>query len=275
MSGLLKRIATGLTLVAVFLTLLWVPALAWGFHGFVLLMAGIGLSEYVGLLEKRKIDSIRVPSLIAFVLMATFRGDTIAQMNGATLAMVIFGVFLLIISSSPSIPSLTGYVAGIVYVPWTALHVSILFEIPELGRGLVLAMVVAVALTDVGAYFVGKGIGRHKLAPVVSPNKTWEGAIGGFVVAGIGMAVLWQLIQTLEWQSFPTWSVVKYVVIGAVLSIASQIGDLAQSALKRDAGVKDSGSIFPGHGGVLDRFDGFLFAAPVLYYIVILMEHHA
>ena len=94
-------------------------------------------------------------------------------------------------------------------------------------------------------------------------------AVCGFVVAGIGMAVVWQLKQSLDWTTYPDWTLGKYVAIGALLSIASQVGDLTQSALKRDAGVKDSGNIFPGHGGVLDRCDGFLFAAPVFYYLLL------
>ena len=83
----------------------------------------------------------------------------------------------------------------------------------------------------------------HKLAPIVSPNKTWEGSIGGFVFTGIGMAVLWKLRESQEWYSYPDWSVLKYFLTGAVLSIASQVGDLTESAMKRDADVKDSGSI--------------------------------
>lgn len=272
MTGLLKRVVTALVLVGVFLTLLWIPALAIGFYGFVLLMAGIGLSEYVGLLKHKKIENLTNPLVLGFLIMAIASGRSVELLNASTLVAAIIGVFLLIIKSNASVASLCGLVIGFVYIPWTALHVNLLYDIPAAGPGLVTAMAVAVALTDVGAYFVGKSIGAHKLAPVVSPNKTWEGAIGGFVVAGLGMAVLHQLVHAFEWQSYPAWSIVEYIAVGAVLSIASQIGDLAQSALKRDAGVKDSGNIFPGHGGVLDRFDGFLFAAPVLYYTSIFME---
>lgn len=272
MTGLLKRIVTALILVGVFLTLLWVPALALGFYIFVVLMAAIGFHEYIGLLKHKNINNLEFPAAVGFVLLTALHDDTVLRLNAATLAVSILGAFILIVRSNASINSLLGLIIGFIYVPWTALHVYLLYEFPVAGRGLVLAMAVAVALTDVGAYFVGKSIGAHKLAPVVSPNKTWEGAIGGFVVAGIGMAVLYWLVQTLEWVSFPNWTVGEYIIVGAILSIASQIGDLTQSALKRDAGVKDSGNLFPGHGGVLDRFDGFLFAAPVLYYVTVLME---
>ncbi|MFP6583997.1 MAG: phosphatidate cytidylyltransferase [Candidatus Hydrogenedentota bacterium] len=268
MSGLGTRIATALILVSVFLSLLWIPILAPLFYAFVLVLAGVGLVEFVALVRHN--DSVNIKHLLifGFTIFCYQYDGTLAELNALTVAASILTVFLLIITSNATITSLLGTVGGFVYVMWTASHVNLLFGIPDVGRGLVMAMVVAVAVTDVGAYFVGKSIGAHKLAPVVSPNKTWEGAIGGFVVAGIGMAVLWQLRSSLEWTSYPDWSLWIYVGVGAVLSVAGQVGDLFQSALKRDAGVKDSGNIFPGHGGILDRCDGFLFAAPVLYYFV-------
>ena len=139
--------------------------------------------------------------------------------------------------------------------------------LPGEGPGIVTALFVSVILTDTAAYFGGRALGRHKLAPVVSPNKTWEGAVSGFVFAVLGMCVLYVLRDRYSWTALPEWSLFKYAIAGALLSVASQVGDLVESSLKRDAGVKDSGVFFPGHGGVLDRCDGFLFAAPVLYYI--------
>ncbi len=124
-----------------------------------------------------------------------------------------------------------------------------------------------VALADTGAYFTGKTIGRHKLAPLVSPNKTIEGAVGGIVWAILGMAVVFTLRGWFGWEVFPAWPLWRYVATGVLLAFFSQIGDLAESMLKRDAGIKDTGDIFPGHGGVLDRCDGFLIAAPLLYWL--------
>jgi phosphatidate cytidylyltransferase len=126
-----------------------------------------------------------------------------------------------------------------------------------------------VALTDTGAFFVGKAIGRHKLAPKASPGKTWEGAVGGFAASILGAITVYVVSNNYPALHFPEWDMWRYLYAGVVLSIASQIGDLAESVLKRDAGVKDSGNFFPGHGGVLDRCDGFLFAAPFLYYIAL------
>lgn len=126
---------------------------------------------------------------------------------------------------------------------------------------------VAVILTDCGGYFIGKYFGRHKMAPVISPKKTWEGAAAGLAASVAGLAAVFFLRPQFEEGLWPEWSLQRYILAGAVLSVASQLGDLTESSLKRDAGVKDSGTLFPGHGGVLDRCDGFLFAAPVLYYM--------
>ncbi len=111
---------------------------------------------------------------------------------------------------------------------------------------------------DIGAYYVGRNFGRHKLAPRVSPNKTWEGAVASVVTSVlIGGAYLWRFL--------PEVPVVAAIVVSAAANMAGQIGDLAESAMKRGAGVKDSGTILPGHGGFLDRVDSTLFTLPILY----------
>jgi len=116
-----------------------------------------------------------------------------------------------------------------------------------------------VMLTDTGAYYVGRSFGRRKLAPLISPGKTVEGAIGGFIFAVI-TGPLCRLVF------FPEINLLQSVLLGAAIGIVGQIGDLAESLLKRAAEVKDSGALLPGHGGMLDRIDSILFCAPVLYY---------
>jgi phosphatidate cytidylyltransferase len=117
---------------------------------------------------------------------------------------------------------------------------------------------------DTGAYYVGRRWGRRKLAPQVSPKKTWEGAIASAVTSSvIGAVALPHLI--------PNVSIVKALLLALAANVAGQIGDLAESAIKRGAGVKDSGTLLPGHGGLLDRVDSSTFAIPVLYAILILL----
>jgi len=112
-------------------------------------------------------------------------------------------------------------------------------------------------ITDTGAYFVGSRFGRRKLAPRLSPNKTVEGAIGGLIFA-TAMSIAWG-----SWIGLPWW---HCAILGPILGFLGQIGDLCESALKRDLGIKDFGGIMPGHGGILDRFDSLLFTAPIAYY---------
>lgn len=128
------------------------------------------------------------------------------------------------------------------------------------GVAFVLGAVVAVVGNDVGALAVGGWLGRHQLAPRISPNKTWEGAIGGAVV-GIVLSVL------ITGHVAP-WSAGKAAVLGLVVAVVAPIGDLCESLVKRDLGLKDMGSVLPGHGGVLDRFDAMLFVLPATYYLV-------
>ena len=130
------------------------------------------------------------------------------------------------------------------------------------GCSWLLFTLLVVFACDTGALAVGRLLGRHRMAPRVSPNKTWEGAAGG-LAASVGAALLVGLVFGL---SVPLW---QQAFIGAVAGVAAQVGDLFESALKRAANVKDSGSIMPGHGGILDRMDSILFALPAVFYMLL------
>lgn len=144
-----------------------------------------------------------------------------------------------------------------------------LSEIPMEGFLLVLLPVAVTALGDSAAYFVGRAMGRKRLAPRVSPGKTVEGSIGGLAGAMIAGFVLGLFMGDLE---NLVMSAPICAAIGLVLGIAGQLGDLSQSMLKREAGVKDSGRLLPGHGGFLDRFDSLLFTIPLAYGLVLLAQ---
>lgn len=270
-NGFLARLITALIMVSIFLALIWIESIQVGFFIAVTIVAGVGLSEYYNLIRAKGIAIHSKIGIVVGMLIAASGVLGSLQITNLLLVLGVIGVvFFQLIRGESTISTIFASVGGIFYVGWTAAHVNLMHGTELIGPGLVTVLIVAVALTDCGAYFVGKAIGKHKLAPVVSPNKTWEGSIGGFVFTGLGMAVLWKLREHQGWATYPDWSVAHYFVMGAVLSIASQVGDLTESALKRDAGVKDSGTLLPGHGGVLDRCDGFLFAAPILYYLVTL-----
>ena len=130
-----------------------------------------------------------------------------------------------------------------------------------LGRNwLLLALAVAFA-TDTGALFIGRSLGVHSLAPGISPNKTWEGSVGGLAFAIAASLVLGQILEL----GIPRW---QQGIIGAAVGVLGQCGDLAESKLKRIANAKDAGSIIPGHGGVLDRLDSVVVSIPTVYYLV-------
>jgi phosphatidate cytidylyltransferase len=131
----------------------------------------------------------------------------------------------------------------------------------HVGLVLVIALMAVISATDIGAYFTGKRIGRHKLAPAISPKKTWEGLMGGVTSAGV-VALLFSPYIHIPHSAFYA------IAMGVFIGVLAQIGDLFKSWVKRLAGVKDSGNLIPGHGGILDRLDGYMFTTPLLALIV-------
>jgi phosphatidate cytidylyltransferase len=147
---------------------------------------------------------------------------------------------------------------GVLYIGWFISYLVMLRV--DAGRNWLFLALLATFASDTAAYFVGKTIGKHKMAPAISPGKTWEGAIGG-VVGSIFVGYLFTLNTPLQ----VPLSAVSGIVLGLLVSVFSQLGDLAESMLKRGTGAKDSGTLMPGHGGILDRLDSILFAGVVVY----------
>jgi phosphatidate cytidylyltransferase len=149
-------------------------------------------------------------------------------------------------------------------VAWIALglgHLLLLRDIPEHGRLAVFTVLLAVFADDTAAYLVGRMLGRHKLAPSLSPGKTWEGFVAGTVAA---IAVAFFALYEQDFLTIP-----QSIALGAAIALAGAAGDLFESALKRDLQVKDSGQLLGGHGGMLDRIDSLLFASVAAFYVVI------
>ena len=157
---------------------------------------------------------------------------------------------------------------GILYIGWLGSFLIALRMMPE-GRGWLLTALPSVWLADSGAYFGGRWFGKAKMAPHLSPKKTWAGYIGGILtgtLSGVGLVTLWQVVGWLSPET-PLW---QGAVMGGVIAVISPIGDLLISLFKRTVGVKDTGRLLPGHGGILDRIDTWIWAAMIGYYLVLL-----
>ncbi len=161
--------------------------------------------------------------------------------------------------------AVSGTLMGTVWVAVGLGFLILIREVPEHGRLALFTVMLAVWAGDTFAYFGGRLLGRHKLAPSTSPGKTWEGLLFGTA------ATVFVAFVALYKQDFLT--IGESLVLGGVIAVAAPIGDLFESLLKRDAGVKDSGTLLGGHGGMLDRLDAFLFAAPAAYYCLAAFGH--
>lgn len=243
-SDLAVRTLSGVALIALALGALWLGGV-W-FWLLTSLAAMLMLAEWGDLVQSDPKHK-RLALFAACVPLAIMAPQPLAAGPGFLAIGLIFGAafFTTIVTNKPRL----GF--GIAYVAFPALALVFLREQPA---GLLLALwtLATVWLTDIGAYFAGRGIGGPKLAPTVSPNKTWAGLIGGVVAALICGLLLWRFAGLG----------LQLALASPILAVIAQIGDLYESWLKRQAGVKDSGSMLPGHGGVLDRLDGLVPVAP-------------
>ncbi len=264
------RLATAFALIPVLIAIVWLPSLRWVFAAVVMLLAGVGAYEFFGMARQVGIDAAARAGVILAPLLALSAGLTAETGYGSHAALLV-AVFIMIavhlFSLRHTIAGLSTSVFGLMYAGYCGSYFVAMNQIPHIGPGLITLLVTSIGFSDTGAYCIGKTLGRHKLAPKVSPNKTIEGSAAALVSAAIASAALFGLKEGLGWESYPAWSLPVYMCVGVCLSIVGQLGDLVESLLKRNAGVKDSGSLFPGHGGVLDRCDAFLFGGPTLYYL--------
>jgi phosphatidate cytidylyltransferase len=191
--------------------------------------------------------------LVATILAALGR-------PGEAVVSVAFGMGLAGVLARPRAAASLWAGIGVALVGLPVVALVWLRSIPELGLYLLLWLLIVVWTTDTAAYLVGRRVGGPRLAPVISPGKTWSGLGGGVIGASLASVITaWALGSE---------RLVQAAGLGAAFAILAQLGDLAESALKRLAGVKDSGSLIPGHGGVLDRVDGLLLTAPALALLV-------
>jgi phosphatidate cytidylyltransferase len=288
--GLLVRLASSVIGIPLLLILVFAEgpprAAALPFTGAVAICAVVGAYEYFRGLRLRGFSPSEGPAYIAIALLqfaawSVSRGQVDTFLPALLAILVIATLIHQILRRDPEpIANVGTTFLGVVYVGWLFSYLIFLrsfpggitvwpfgllpepFRVTEFARGtwLVLYVMAVTWSTDAGAYFVGMRFGKTPLAPRLSPKKTREGALGGVLAATL-MSLLWG-----TWIHLPWW---HCLVLGPVIAALGQVGDLAESALKRDLGIKDFGGILPGHGGVLDRFDSLLFTAPVAYYYLV------
>ena len=270
----MQRILTAIVLIAaVVLILFKTPLLVMTVAS--ALVAGLALYEYAGLANKR---GARVPiwfilpaAALLFILPAPQHFAVVTILSIALLGWASF--------SAPPEQVLPDAAYGIFGLLWVAYPLALLPQMSNThGPALVLFLFVVVWSGDIAALYVGKNFGRHKLAPRLSPNKTWEGSIAsvaGSVLCGMALVFSGNLLNSHTGSTVLSIDVPpeQLALLAVLLNIAAQIGDLVESAVKRGSGVKDSGHLLPGHGGMLDRIDALLLAAPVLWYALEIKEY--
>lgn len=266
---MLVRIATALVGIPLFLGALYVGN--WPLFALVAGMGLIGFFEFSRILQAK---ALRVGEIIGYIgvlgllLWAQLAPESSALLGGV-LTFVVLGSLLWLLLGFPERTwvEATATVGGVLYTGFLLSHLLLLRNLGggsgwDLGLGWVALAFFCTWAADSFAYFAGRAFGRRKLAPKISPGKSVEGLIGGLIGAVI-VGALWAPVIDQSW--------LLGAGVGLAVALIAPVGDLAESALKRYAGVKDSGKLLPGHGGVLDRFDSSLFVLPVVYYVVLLV----
>jgi phosphatidate cytidylyltransferase len=273
----MKRIFTAIVLILGVVALIFFGQL-WMLTLFACVVAELAAYEYLGLANSTtgRIPAWWMASATAILFLFTLPGfhfeAELPVVSG--LALLLLGWTSFRGSLDRALPDAALGVFGLIYIAYPLALLPMLWNRDD-GKPLILFLMVCVWAGDIAALYVGRSFGKHKLSHL-SPNKTWEGSIAsiaGSVVAGLAVVFAGQALSargnTVLHILEPVW---QSIVLAVIINIAAQLGDLLESAIKRGAGVKDSGKMLPGHGGILDRIDALLVATPVLYGVLLLKD---
>lgn len=262
-----QRIISAAIGLPIFIAVVWL-----GNPWFTLVLAIIailGSIEFYRMISHNKIRPIAYFGVFIslLIIISPYYLNFITKPCILTLAIIISLIWLLFQSSKEGAFNNWAWImAGILYIGWTISYWAELRNL-EHGREWMLCSVLIVMASDTAAFFVGKTWGKHYLAPTISPKKTWEGAAGG-LLGSITAALILGIAFSLP---LNYW---ELILLGLIISILAQLGDLVESLLKRNTSFKDSGNLIPGHGGILDRIDSFIFTGVVVYYCAIIAAIH-
>ena len=267
MNNLQQRVITSILFVAVLLGSILLGELASASLFFVIIL--LAQNEFYNFFKGSEIKPQKVIGIIAglsYFLISVLTVKHSINLGALFLVIpMIFGIFILeLFRNKPqAIPNIAYTILGIIYiaVPFTLLHEMAYFYEFYFGSSynsdILIGFFFILWANDTGAYFAGRSLGKRKLFERISPKKTWEGSIGG-ALFGLGVAYLNSIL-------FPSLDIKVWLCIGSIIVVFGSIGDLVESMFKRSLNIKDSGSILPGHGGILDRFDGVFISAPIVY----------
>ena len=266
MTNLISRVLVGVVGLPLVLGLAWLGG--WWLAAVVLVASFVAVHEFVTV--TRPLRPL-APALYLGVVFAIVLAQTCGPvwMLGGWLATFVFAfaASALAKTRAPSTVAIGATVLGAAWIAFGLGHLLLVRDMHERGRLLLFTVLLTVWAADTFAYFGGRIIGRHKLAPSISPGKTWE----GFVIGSLaGVFVSFVALYDTRHTYLSVW---RAIVLGAVVVLAAVVGDLFESMLKRDMQVKDTGRLLGGHGGILDRVDALLFAGPAAYYLVLGFGH--
>jgi phosphatidate cytidylyltransferase len=260
-SNLAQRVAVGIVAIPI----IYFLCVAGGpyFFGFVALVSAVALREFYALAEAKGARPLLIPGIaggfvvnVSFFIHSASRPILVAALLLLVIACSLWELFRKPAPNASALLNLSTTLFGVLYI---SLFFGTLIGIREIAGGyLVMSMFVTIWICDSAAFHVGSSMGRHKLFPRVSPNKTWEGAVAGLIFAILTAVAAKHFVL-----GFLPLS--GAVILGVIVGTVGQMGDLAESLMKRDAGVKDSSTLIPGHGGAFDRFDSILLVAPCVY----------